>query len=111
MIPILKRSEDMPGLTLVLGATGKTGRRVAARLESKGVAVRAGSRSATPSFDWNDHNSWEPCLEGVKAAYITYPTDLPVTDAPDAISAFAKRAKAAGVMRLVLLTGRGEDVA
>ena len=42
------------GRVLVLGGTGKTGRRIAAGLEAKGIPVRIGSRSATPSFDWNN---------------------------------------------------------
>ena len=37
--------------TLVLGATGKTGRRVAERLTARGVLVRPGSRSGKPPFD------------------------------------------------------------
>ena len=40
--------------TLVLGATGKTGRRVAARLRLRGVPVRAASRSSETRFDWSD---------------------------------------------------------
>ena len=36
-------------LTLVIGATGKTGRRVAQGLEAMGRAVRIGSRSAIRS--------------------------------------------------------------
>ena len=40
--------------TLVLGATGKTGRRVAERLTALGVPVRPGSRSGKPPFDWDD---------------------------------------------------------
>ena len=110
MIPTVPNSELLSGSILVLGATGKTGRRVAARLTAMGVAHRRGSRSATPAFDWNDHLTWRPCLEDVAAVYVNYPADLPVTDAPDAIRAFVDRSKEAGVQRLVLLTGRGEEV-
>ena len=110
MIPTATNTEVFSGLILVLGATGKTGRRVADRLAAKGVPTRRGSRSATPAFDWNDERSWDPCLQGVKAVYINYPSDLPVANAPDAIRAFVDRAKAAGVLRIVLLTGRGEQV-
>jgi nucleoside-diphosphate-sugar epimerase len=39
---------------LVLGGTGKTGRRVVQRLIAQGLPVRVGSRSAQPPFDWND---------------------------------------------------------
>lgn len=44
----------MGGTTLVLGANGKSGRRVAARLAERGADVRAGSRSGEPPFDWYD---------------------------------------------------------
>ena len=93
---------------LVLGGTGKTGRRVVDRLRARGVAVRVGSRSATPPFDWDDVSTWEPAMCGVHAAYISYYPDLAVPGATDAVSALATIAAAAGVQRLVLLSGRGE---
>ena len=37
--------------TLVLGGTGKTGRRVVERLSARGLPVRVGSRSGEPRFD------------------------------------------------------------
>ena len=94
--------------TLVLGATGKTGRRVVAGLEARNVPVRRGSRSAVPPFDWDREATWDRCLEGVEAAYITYAPDLAVPGATDAIQAFVRRAEHHGVERLVLLSGRGE---
>lgn len=99
------------GRTLVLGATGKTGRRVVAGLEAKGVPVRLGSRSAEPAFDWHHEAGWDACLDGVEAVYITYSPDLAVPGATDAIQAFVDRAERHGVERLVLLSGRGEDEA
>jgi hypothetical protein len=39
--------------TLILGGTGKTGRRIARLLTERGKPVRIGSRSARPPFDWN----------------------------------------------------------
>ena len=36
---------------LVIGGTGKTGRKVASKLTKSGHNVRIGSRSASPSFD------------------------------------------------------------
>ena len=93
---------------LVLGGTGKTGRRVVDRLRARGVAVRVGSRSATPPFDWDDVSTWEPSMRGVRAAYISYYPDLAVPGATEAVSALATIAAAAGVQRLVLLSGRGE---
>lgn len=98
-------------LTLVLGGTGKTGRRVAERLKANGNAVRVGSRSAVPSFDWDNEKSWDACLKGVTSAYITYAPDLAMPGATDAIEAFVDLAKRRGVKQLVLLSGRGEEEA
>ncbi len=98
-------------LTLVLGGTGKTGRRVAERLKAMGRDVRIGSRSSVPSFDWDNEKSWEASLKGVTAVYITYAPDLAMPGAKDAIQAFVDLAKRRGVKRLVLLSGRGEEEA
>ncbi len=104
----LRKSKN---LTLVLGGTGKTGRRVAERLKSKGHEVRVGSRSAVPSFDWDNEKGWDAALKDVTAVYITYAPDLAMPGAPDAIQAFVDLAKRRGVKRLVLLSGRGEEEA
>ncbi|HNP62329.1 MAG TPA: NAD(P)H-binding protein [Woeseiaceae bacterium] len=99
------------GLILVLGATGKTGRRIAANLKAKGRPIREGSRSAYPSFDWNNEANWDNCLTGVESVYINYAPDLAIPGAADSIRAFVERAGQHGVRRLVLLSGRGEDEA
>ncbi|GIO28307.1 NmrA family NAD(P)-binding protein [Ornithinibacillus bavariensis] len=96
---------------LILGGTGKTGRRVANRLSALGYPVRIASRSGTPSFDWNNQASWEPLLEGASAVYITYYPDLAAPGAADAVGSFANLAVEKGVKRLVLLSGRGEEEA
>lgn len=95
--------------TLVIGGTGKTGRRVASRLERRGVAVRIGSRSGAPPFDWEDERTWGPALRDVQAAYVTYLPDLAVPGAAEVVRAFAERSVEHGVRRLVLLSGRGEE--
>ena len=95
-------------LTLVLAATGKTGRRVAERLEAQGLPVRRGSRSSEIPFDWNDETTWAPALDGVQAVYLVYTPDLAVPSAPAAITRFVELAKAANVQRIVVLSGRGE---
>ena len=99
------------GLTLVVGGTGKTGRRIVAGLKEKGVPVRVGSRSASPPFDWGNEAGWDVCLENVELAYITYAPDLAIPGATDSIRAFVERAKRHGVKKLVLLSGRGEEEA
>lgn len=99
------------GLILVLGATGKTGRRIVDRLEAGGFPTRRGSRAAFPSFDWNHDTNWDECLTGVESVYINYAPDLAIPGAADSIQAFVDRAKQLGVKRLVLLSGRGEEEA
>jgi uncharacterized protein YbjT (DUF2867 family) len=96
---------------LVVGGTGKTGRRVVERLAARGIPVRIGSRSANPAFDWEDPSGWTAALDGVGAAYITYYPDLAAPGAPEAIDALVGQALAQGVRRLVLLSGRGEEEA
>jgi uncharacterized protein YbjT (DUF2867 family) len=96
------------GITLVIGGTGKTGRRVADRLVKAGRQVRIGSRSAELPFDWEKQDTWEQVLQGVKAAYVAYQPDLAVPGALATVEAFFDRAIACGVEKLVLLSGRGE---
>ncbi|GMR02668.1 MAG: NAD(P)H-binding protein [Acidimicrobiia bacterium] len=96
---------------LVLGANGKTGRRVAERLAANGLPVRGVSRSTDPRFDWEDPETWGQVLSGVRSAYITFQPDLAVPGAGEAIRTFTSLAASSGVDRLVLLSGRGEPEA
>jgi uncharacterized protein YbjT (DUF2867 family) len=96
---------------LVLGANGKTGRRVASRLRERGIAMRAGSRSGDPPFDWTRPETWVPALDGVRAAYVSYYPDLAAPGAVETTGSFAELAVQRGVRRLVLLAGRGEPEA
>jgi uncharacterized protein YbjT (DUF2867 family) len=97
--------------TLVLGGTGKTGRRVAQQLTALGYPVRAGSRSGRPRFDWQDRATWGPALDGVTAVYVSYYPDLAAPGAVQAVGSFAELAVGRQVRRLVLLAGRGEPEA
>jgi uncharacterized protein YbjT (DUF2867 family) len=97
--------------TLIIGANGKTGRRVAERLTALGHAVRGVSRSTTPRFDWYDPTTWPAALDGVTRAYVTFQPDLAVPGSVDIIRAFGAAASEHGVERLVLLSGRGEPEA
>ncbi len=107
----MNTNDSAEGITLVLGGTGKTGRRVVEKLQALGVKTRIASRSANPSFDWNDQTTWDVALKGVTAAYVTYAPDLAIPGATDSIRAFVENAVARGVERLVLLSGRGEEEA
>lgn len=108
MNSINKISRVNPGLTLVLGATGKTGTRVVNRLANAGFPFRRGSRAATPSFHWNNEEGWDACLDSVEAIYINYAPDLAIPGAADSIQALVNKANQHGVKRLVILSGRGE---
>ena len=111
MSPNTTQRRKQDGMTLVLGGTGKTGRRIVKILEARGVPTRIGSRSASPAFDWSNEATWDDCLRGVTATYINYAPDLAMPGATDSIQAFVDKAKWHGVQRLVLLSGRGEEEA
>ncbi|SDH91749.1 NmrA family NAD(P)-binding protein [Lutimaribacter saemankumensis] len=98
--------KDQP--ILVVGATGKTGSRVARKLEEKGFAVRRGARRSDIPFDWEDPSTWAPALSGVAKAYVTYFPDLAFPGAVEKLQAFTRVAAASGLRHIVLLSGRGE---
>lgn len=93
---------------LVIGGTGKTGKRIVNLLNQLGHNVRVGSRSGSPAFDWHDPDGWAEAVEGMEAIYITYQPDLAVPGALEAIETLVKAAKRADVKKLVLLSGKGE---
>jgi uncharacterized protein YbjT (DUF2867 family) len=97
--------------TLVLGGTGKTGRRIVERMAARELPVRIASRSGALRFDWDDPATWPANLEQVGAAYVSYYPDLAAPVAAAAIRSFVELAARNGVRRLVLLSGRGEDEA
>lgn len=96
---------------LVIGGTGKTGRRVVERLVERNISVRAASRTGSWAFDWTRPETWGPALAGADAAYITYAPDIALPGAVEAVRALIECAREEGVHRLVLLTGRGEPEA
>lgn len=91
---------------LVLGGTGKTGRRVVGQLRQRGEAVRPASRSGAIRFDWDDESSWAPAVEGTRAVYL-----VEVESAIASMRSFSELAAAKGVQRLVLLSARAEESA
>lgn len=93
---------------IILGGKGKTGSRVAQRLEALGLPTRFGSRSTTPSFDWDDRSTWGPAIEGASAIFFAYQPDLSVPQARDDMAEITALAKQAGISRIVTLVGRNE---
>ena len=96
---------------LVIGGTGKTGRRVVKQLQNKGIEPRIGSRNASPRFDWDNKDTWISALEGIEKMYVTYYPDLAVPGAKEAIESLIDLAKGLGVKKMVLLSGKGETEA
>lgn len=97
---------------LVLGSNGKTGRRVAARLENNPeVEIRLGSRNEKIPFDWENPETWQNVVKDIDTVYITFQPDLAVPFAAEAIENFTKLATESGVQKIVLLSGRGEKEA
>ena len=90
---------------LVLGATGKTGRRLLPLLA--GCNLRAASRSGRPgtvAFDWTDDATHDAALAGVESIYLVAPD---VADPTPVTGPFLDRARRAGVRRVVLLSSLG----
>ena len=98
-----------PAPVLVTGGTGRTGTRIARRLAHRQTPVRIGTRNSTPPLDWHNPTTWGPALDGVRAAYLCYSPDLAFPGVSELMSDFSRAAAGAGVQRLVLLSGRGED--
>lgn len=96
---------------LIIGGTGKTGRRVVEQLRKKGIEPRIGSRNASPSFDWDNKDTWVAALNGIEKMYVTYYPDLAVPGAKEAIKSLTYLAKELGVKKMVLLSGKGETEA
>ncbi|GAA4501031.1 NAD(P)H-binding protein [Actinoallomurus oryzae] len=97
------------GTTLVIGATGTTGSRVAARLTAAGHRVRAAGRRAAPvpgaepvRFDWYEPATHLDALDGVDRVYLIPP--LGDSDPAAVMLPFLRRARIAGVRRAVLLS-------
>jgi len=107
----MTQNMHQPPLVLVLGGTGKVGRRIVARLTARQVPVRIGARSAAPAFDWNAPATWRGVLNGTQNVFISYAPDLAVPGASQAVAEFTAQAAAQGVARVVLLSGRGEPEA
>jgi len=95
---------------LVLGATGKSGRRLVPLLGARGAEVRAASRrgvAGTTYFDWHRPETYNAALAGVDAIYLT-PPEL-VADPTRLTGPFLTEAAAAGVRKVVAVTSMGVE--
>ena len=95
---------------LILGGTGKTGRRLAQLLRRHGSTVRTAARvGADVTFGWTDPASHDEALEGADRIYLV-PPPLRLDFAPAVIS-FLDRAQRHGVAHVVFLSARGVEFA
>lgn len=100
---------NTPSTTLVIGATGTTGRRVSAGLIAEGHRVKAAGRNATPvvgaqavRFDWDEPATWDEAVDGADRVYLVPP--IGSSDPAAVMLPFLRQARAAGVHRAVLLS-------
>ena len=97
-------------LTLVLGATGKTGVRVTNSLKSRGLPVRTAARSgADVHFDWDDSATYAAALDGIERVYLLGPVMR--TDFAGQASGFLDVAEAAGTRHVTYLSAYGVEAA
>jgi len=95
---------------LVLGATGKTGSRVAGKLSALGVSVRTAARGgADIRFDWNNPATFEGALQGVTGVYLVSPVMR--VDFAGVVSDFLDQAEQAGVQNVTYLSAYGVEYA
>lgn len=95
-------------LTLILGATGKTGSRVASGLTARALPVRTAARSgADVHFDWAQSETYAPALSDVERVYLLGPVLR--TDFAGDVSTFLDQAEAAGVRQITYLSAYGMD--
>ena len=98
---------------LVIGATGKVGRRLVTELVARDVVVRAASRHPAPArdgvspvrFDWDDPATHDAAVAGVDAVYLIAPAF--VVDPTPVTGPFLETAVASGVRRVVAQTAMG----
>jgi uncharacterized protein YbjT (DUF2867 family) len=95
---------------LVLGGTGKTGSRLAAKLADLGLGVRTAARhGADVYFDWDDRATHRPALQGIDRLYLVAPVMR--TDFADQVATFLDLAESAGVRHATYLSAYGIDQA
>ena len=99
---------DRKKSVLIIGGTGKTGRRLFDRLTALGHNIRVASRSAAQTFLWEDQTTWESALDGIDAVYVAH-HDITDSDAGEQISRFSQLALSRGVRRQIYLSGRAAD--
>jgi uncharacterized protein YbjT (DUF2867 family) len=92
---------------VILGGTGKVGRRLSRLLSDAGHTARPVGRTSEPRFDWRDESTWSGALAGGDGVFIVGPGSA--TDWSLLLTGFLERAATAGVEHAVLLSARGVE--
>jgi uncharacterized protein YbjT (DUF2867 family) len=92
---------------VILGGTGKVGRRLTEILRRQGHDARPVSRSTPTRFDWQDESTWPAALAGATGVFVVGPGSA--HDWSPALARFLRAAAAAGVAHAVLLSARGVE--
>ncbi|MDR3409675.1 MAG: NmrA family NAD(P)-binding protein [Formivibrio sp.] len=101
-------NEETNSNVLVLGATGKTGSRVAQKLAGRGIAVRKAARNgADIHFDWSDPTTFESALHGITGVYLVSPVMR--VDFANVVSRFLDEAERAGIQNVTFLSAYGME--
>jgi len=90
---------------LILGGTGKTGRRLGQALTGAGHVAWLASRHSSVRFDWHDPSGWAEALRGADGVFIIGPGSA--TDWSPLLTDLLATAAASGAGRAVLLSARG----
>jgi uncharacterized protein YbjT (DUF2867 family) len=89
---------------VILGGTGKVGRRLTQLLRAAGHTATPVGR---PRFDWHDQSTWPGTLMGADGVFIVGPGSA--ADWSPALTRFLAAAAEAGVQHAVLLSARGVE--
>jgi uncharacterized protein YbjT (DUF2867 family) len=92
---------------LILGGTGKVGRRLSHIIETAGHEARRASRRAAVRFDWRDDATWRSALSGVTGVFIVGPGSA--SDWSSDLTRFLSVAQQEGAKHAVLLSARGVE--
>jgi uncharacterized protein YbjT (DUF2867 family) len=94
---------------LLLGGTGRVGRRLARVLREQGQDVRVASRGGSGDvvFDWDDEATWRRAVDGVEGVFVVGPGSA--RDWSGKLARLLEEAAGAGVRNALLLSARGVE--
>lgn len=90
---------------VILGGTGKVGRRLTRSISDLGLEARPVGRGTVPAFDWREESTWGAALAGTVGAFVVGPGSA--TDWSETLSRFLAVAETTGLQHVVLLSARG----